>query len=201
MHRAQKASTHAAFDRLPFGVVLLNESRKVIHLNKSAEHVMARRDGLAVNDRGMLEGQGAKRDEGTLQGWLARFADQAETDPGHFSDGFAVARYMLQCAPVASEGSWDVQAGEVRFVVFITDPAALTLPDASRLVELYGLTPTQARIALEFARGHSYKQVARRLRISEETVRSHVKVIYPRTGVNRQADLVRLVLSLAQVRI
>jgi DNA-binding CsgD family transcriptional regulator len=201
MHRVQKASTLAALDRLPFGVALLNQDRRVIHLNKSAERVMARNDGLTVNARGMLEGQGAKRDAGTLQAWLARFADRAETDPAHFSDGFALARYMLHCAPVASEGSWDVQNGEVRFVVFITDPAALTLPAAERLMELYGLTRAQAAIALEFARGHSYKQAARRMRVSQETVRSHVKALYPRLRVHRQADLVRLILSLAQVRI
>jgi len=35
-------------------------------------------------------------------------------------------------------------------------------------------------------------------RVSVETVRSHIKEIYPKTRVNRQADLVRLVLSLAQ---
>jgi DNA-binding CsgD family transcriptional regulator len=31
-----------------------------------------------------------------------------------------------------------------------------------------------------------------------ETVRSHIKDIYPKTRVNRQADLVRLILSLAE---
>ncbi len=37
-----------------------------------------------------------------------------------------------------------------------------------------------------------------RLKMAEETVRSHVKEIYPKTRVHRQADLVRLVLSLSQ---
>ena len=63
--------------------------------------------------------------------------------------------------------------------------------------ELYGLTPTEAKVAREFARGHSYKQVAQRLRISEDTVRAHIKQIYPKTRVNRQSDLVRLILSMS----
>ncbi len=53
-------------------------------------------------------------------------------------------------------------------------------------------------MALAFAQGSTYKQVAESMDISEETVRSHVREIYPKTRVNRQADLVRLVLALAQ---
>lgn len=44
----------------------------------------------------------------------------------------------------------------------------------------------------------TYEQVARRLGVTVETVRSHIKDIYPKTRVNRQADLVRIVLSLAR---
>ena len=106
--------------------------------------------------------------------------------------------YAIQCAAVLSAGAWTVQREEVRYVVFILDPSALQLPGTARLVALYGLTQAQAKVALAFSSGGTYKQVARRLRVSEETVRSHVKEIYPKTRVNRQADLVRLVLSLAQ---
>jgi DNA-binding CsgD family transcriptional regulator len=63
---------------------------------------------------------------------------------------------------------------------------------------VFGLTQAQANVAREFSSGGSYKQVARRLQISVETMRSHIKEIYPKTRVNQQADLVRLVLSLAQ---
>lgn len=55
----------------------------------------------------------------------------------------------------------------------------------------------QARVARAFAGGGLYKDVARNLGISEETVRSHVKEIYPKTRVNRQADLARTLATLA----
>ena len=77
-------------------------------------------------------------------------------------------------------------------------PTALQLPSVARLVEIFGLTQAQARVAREFSIGGSYKEVARRLGVSVETVRSHIKDIYPKTRVNRQADLVRLILSLGE---
>ena len=86
---------------------------------------------------------------------------------------------------------------QARFAVFITDPQAVQLPSTERLGELYGLTPAEAKVACEFAKGNSYRQVAQGLNISEDTVRAHVKHIYPKTRVNRQSDLVRLVFSMS----
>ncbi|MBS0155800.1 MAG: helix-turn-helix transcriptional regulator [Nitrospira sp.] len=149
----------------------------------------------------------------TLSRWLRDQRDAPMTDPQHFLQGYTVSRlgddhnkqyYVLQCAPVpVSNGgprAWQIdgQGGtQIRFAVFITDPQAVQLPSRERLGELYGLTPAEANVACEFARGHSYKQVARRLKISEDTVRAHIKQIYPKTRVNRQSDLVRLILSMS----
>ena len=228
----QNASLLASFDRLSFGVVLLDEQMQVVHLNQAAHRVMNHADGLFINPQQHLEcvpdaarfqyptqiksrGKSHANRNGkspSLSRWLVNLRDASITDPQHFMEGCMVARrgnrdssnmcYMLQCAPVPASnggaGAWHVggQGGkQVRFAVFITDPQAVQLPSIDRLGELYGLAPAQANVACEFARGHSYKQVAQRLRISEDTVRAHIKGIYPKTRVNRQSDLVRLVLS------
>ena len=149
----------------------------------------------------------------SLSRWLRDKRDAPMTDPQHFLQSYTVTRlgddhnklhYVLQCAPVpASSGgrtAWQIDgqgSTQIRFAVFITDPQAVQLPSSERLGDLYGLTPTEAKVACEFARGHSYKQVAQRLKVSEETVRAHIKQIYPKTRVNRQSDLVRLVLSMS----
>lgn len=149
----------------------------------------------------------------SLSRWLRDQRDAPMTDPQHFLQGYTVSRlgddnnklcYVLHCAPVptSNEGpkAWQIDdqgSKQIRFAVFITDPQAVKLPSRERLGELYGLTPTEANVACEFARGHSYKQAAHRLKISEETVRAHIKQIYPKTRVNRQSDLVRLVLSMS----
>ncbi|WP_374701406.1 LuxR C-terminal-related transcriptional regulator [Aureimonas sp. N4] len=43
------------------------------------------------------------------------------------------------------------------------------------------------------AAGHTTKTAAEYLAVSDETVRSHLKAAYTRLGIDRQADLVRLV--------
>jgi len=211
MNRAQVASTRAAFDRLPFGVALLGRDMEVVYLNSAADKVLERRDGLALDAARRLEGSSGKARSPSLAHWLCGLKDGNLLEQPHFSEGFSVARtgtgpgaarrYFVQCAPVPESSGWGEPQDEARFVAFITDPLALRLPSRDRLMVVFQLTRAQADTALELARGASYKAVARKLGVSEETVRSHVKAIYPKTRVHRQADLVRLVLSLAQVAV
>lgn len=202
--RLQYTSLLASLDRLSFGVVLLNQSMQVLHLNQAARGAVSRRDGISINANRQLESNSVATRSQNLSRWLTAVRDTPETEQAHFLDGCRIVRsdgerhYAIQCVAVSAAGAWTAQSEEVRYVVFILDPTALQLPSTARLVALYGLTQAQAKVALAFSSGGTYKQVARQLRVSEETVRSHVKEIYPKTRVNRQADLVRLVLSLAQ---
>ena len=202
--RLQYTSLLASLDRLNFGVALLNDGMQVLHLNQAAQGVVSRRDGIFINADRQLESNPAAKRSQSLSRWLTTARDTPEAEQGHFLEGCRVTRnegkqhYAIQCAAVLAASSWTAQNEDVRYVVFIIDPSALQLPSVARLIALYGLTEAQAKVAREFSSGGTYKQVAHRLRISVETVRSHIKEIYPKTRVNRQADLVRLILSLAQ---
>jgi DNA-binding CsgD family transcriptional regulator len=200
--RLEQTSLLTSFDRLAFGVVLLDDEMRVVYVNRLAQEVLDRRDGLAIGTSRQLESTTGPYRQLRLSQWLDTVREAPPTKRVHFLDGCLVPRkdsgshYVVQCSALATHNEWSPAGRKFQYVAFITDPAALCLPDEERLSQLYGLTTTQARVALAFARGDSYKQAARSLGISEETVRSHVKEIYPKTRVNRQADLVRLVLSL-----
>jgi DNA-binding CsgD family transcriptional regulator len=165
---------------------------------------VSRRDGISIDAIRQLESNSAAKRSQSLSRWLSAVKDTPEAEQTHFLEGCRIGRsdgkrhYAIQCAAVLASGAWSAQSEEVRYVVFIVDPTALQLPSPVKLVALYGLTQAQSNVALAFSIGGTYKQVAARLRVTEETVRSHVKEIYSKTRVNRQADLVRLVLSLAQ---
>jgi DNA-binding CsgD family transcriptional regulator len=61
------------------------------------------------------------------------------------------------------------------------------------MVKTWGLTPTEARLALYLAEGLSVAVYAQSFEVSVGTVRSQLKAIFAKTGVNRQGALVRLV--------
>lgn len=85
-------------------------------------------------------------------------------------------------------------------------PAALiTLADLDRpsrvkraeLVALFGLTKREADVAALVSEGCTPESVAHELAISEYTVRQHLKVVFGKIGVRRQAELVAIVARLA----
>ena len=63
------------------------------------------------------------------------------------------------------------------------------------LGELFDLTPAEANLATLLARGLSLAQVSSAQTISQHTARAQLKSIFAKTGVSRQAELVRLVLK------
>ena len=60
------------------------------------------------------------------------------------------------------------------------------------LVQLFGLTPAEALLASELARGFSLDEAARHLGISRNTARVHLQAIFTKTRTTRQAELLQL---------
>ena len=65
------------------------------------------------------------------------------------------------------------------------------------LGEAGGLTGMESRVAVLLAEGMNVREVAAATGRGESTIRSHVKQMFAKHGLSRQAELVRLVLSLA----
>lgn len=69
-------------------------------------------------------------------------------------------------------------------------------PDPDDLLfDDWNLTRTEARVAALVVRGHSVDSVARELGIASATARTHLRNIFSKTGTNRQADLIRAVIT------
>jgi len=64
-----------------------------------------------------------------------------------------------------------------------------------QLVSLFGLLPSEARLAWQLAQGTSISEAAGMVGITEETARSYSKKIYAKTGARGQPELVRIVLT------
>jgi DNA-binding CsgD family transcriptional regulator len=84
-------------------------------------------------------------------------------------------------------------------LVFFSDPGAHAGSRASVLSALYAVTPAECRLAGLLADGFELAGAAGLMKVTLETARSHLKAIFRKTGVRRQAELVRLVLGLPNV--
>ncbi|WP_109806108.1 helix-turn-helix transcriptional regulator [Sphingosinithalassobacter portus] len=71
------------------------------------------------------------------------------------------------------------------------DEAAITVGEGQLLVDMFGLLPSEARLAVALATGRSLSEAAGALGLTIETARNYSKKIYAKTGTRGQADLVR----------
>lgn len=73
--------------------------------------------------------------------------------------------------------------------------ASAAPPDASVLAMLYGLSASEAALALAISEGAELVPAGAALGLTVETTRNYSKRIFAKTGTRGQADLVRLVLT------
>lgn len=89
----------------------------------------------------------------------------------------------------------DPQVDGIAYQVLIEANAEGPTNDIDRVADRHGLTPAEARLARLLAGGASLKDAAERLGVSINTVRTHLRQVFQKTGVSRQAELIRLLLS------
>lgn len=80
-------------------------------------------------------------------------------------------------------------------VVFVSDPERRRESGLDALATRYGFTPTEREVAQQLAAGASLGEIAEGLGITLNTVRGHLKHLYTKSGVHRQAELVAKLLS------
>jgi DNA-binding CsgD family transcriptional regulator len=98
--------------------------------------------------------------------------------------------FVVHVVPLRGDGL-DVFSGALS-VVFITSMVPSTSPPAPLLQALFDLTPAEARMASQITAGKSIEQISSATGVAQNTIRTHLKSIFQKTGVQRQAELVSL---------
>ena len=88
-------------------------------------------------------------------------------------------------------GGFDLFTGAMS-VLYITPVMPNSGPGPELLQALFDLTPAESRIANMIAEGKSVEQIAGATGTSHNTIRTHLKSVFLKTGVQRQTELVRL---------
>lgn len=77
-------------------------------------------------------------------------------------------------------------------IIVLTPVPNGTAMSAELIQGLFDLTPAEARVARGIAEGSKVQELANRFGSSAATIRVQLRAVFEKTGVSRQADLVRL---------
>jgi len=185
-------------DQFSVGTILLDERGSVLQMNQVAESFLAQHDGLTVRD-GVLQAASPKESKA-----LKRLIDRARSHLEAKAPGLVEACQIerpsgknplgLLIRPISFAEETDRTACP-RVAIFINPPYERSTPSPEMVQKIFPFTNTEARVASLLAGGMRVEQVASSLDISVYTVKAHLRSIFFKTGVTRQAELVRLVLT------
>ena len=86
--------------------------------------------------------------------------------------------------------------GSTLGVLVVTKLGATGVPSSDLVQRLFALAPAEARVATLIGSGLSPRQAAKKLGISEGTVRTTLKHVFTKVGVSRQSELAVLLTKL-----
>ncbi|MCI0445590.1 cyclic nucleotide-binding domain-containing protein [bacterium] len=197
MLEAERDTLREVLDRLPTGVVLLDQNKKIILANKSAQTIVDQRSGLLIKQNEVHASN--PLDNRKLQELIGKASNLKYTLEESGGAVMVSRKSQTHSMPIlisplrSKEYSYENRRAAA--ALFISDPD-LAIPGPQEILrKLYGLTPTEARLSSALLQGKNVMQVARELHIKVNTVRSHLKSIFLKTGANRQSELVRILIT------
>lgn len=187
-----------AVDQLSVATIILDDKRRVLNTNALASALLKDAGGLSLRG-GQLQLMSRDANQ-ALQDALASVIRAQQTGQASVIRALRVTRpggrppLGLVIKPVPGPPGVDGQVGPCA-AVFISDPQQRDSASQQILGELFALSPAEANVAILLARGLSLSEVSEAQNISPHTARAQLKSIFAKTGVSRQAELVRMVIK------
>lgn len=187
-----------AVDQLSVATIILDEQGRLLNTNALAKALLEESDGISLRGQRLhIEGRDINRELEDALDVIIRAQHERVTSvvralrvprsPGRSDLGLVIR-------PVPAT-EWSEGQSSPCAAVFISDPDLEGSASKQILGELFGLTPAESNLAILLARGLSLAEASETQHISQHTARAQLKSIFAKTGVSRQAELVRLVLK------
>ena len=191
----------AGLDASPLAVIAVDACGRPVFCNRQAEALL--REGAVLGLRnGVLCARIADQDS-ALAHALANTAQRGIsgnltlcTPPGHARP----ARFSLTTIPAPEPERYALQS-RAAVLCLIAPLGARRLATARQLMQLFDLTPAEARLLRALAQGATLDDYARECELSTSTVKTQLRSLFAKTGTSRQADLVRRVMDIPAVRV
>jgi len=183
-------------DRYPHPCLLIDANGRVVHGNRSAAVHTVPSVGLSI-EGGMLAAA-LPIDRLALRQAIRDIAASSARGAAESTRTVTLSvpgsNHPSVVSLHAAGSVFDSESGDVAELVLVTarNPSFAHDLETCSFVKQFGLSPAQARVGVMIIAGHSLAEAARKLRVSDNTVRSHLKQIFQKTNTHGQMELVHL---------
>lgn len=197
----ERNATADALDGMAMGIVVLDHNLRIQYLNETAKMITAEEDGIGIS------GDRLKIKSDQESGIYKKIREQLKEQ--HNKEGKNETSGSVLISRPSGKEAYSVLISDYiphpreALIPQTLSPYAMLLirdldhPHESRieiLQRLYGLTPSQAKLTNLLANGLSLKEAALQMKLTQESARQYLKLVFQKTGTSRQAELVRKVI-------
>lgn len=195
---SERAVYSGAIDQMRVGAIILDESGNVLSVNQRARELLEQKDGVSLRDEQLVLSTRDRTRE--LQERVNRVIAQQKSGGPAIVEAMRIPRSSnagelgLVIRPVP-ENQWAEAEAVPSAVIFLSDPSAQAEAPLQVIKQLFGFTPAEASLAMLMANGMTLDESADAMGVSRNTVRTHLRSVFAKTGVTRQPMLVSLILK------
>tara|TARA_R110000787_G_scaffold31923_2_gene84491 strand:+ start:1148 stop:1819 length:672 start_codon:yes stop_codon:yes gene_type:complete len=189
-------------DQITAGIFIVDADMRVVFLNRFAEEFLRAGDGITMRQKRLTVSDPIEHNN--LQTAVSIAAGRNYAVKNGAESGLSVthrragSRNVVTVTPLRDDSIEFRGHGGTALIVV---QSANDLPDLNFkiLQDLFQLTGAEYRVAAALAAGLTTTEIATKLGIGGETVRSHLKAIYAKTNTRRQSQLVAVLTNLSKL--
>ena len=189
--RFAAALTAHAVSRLQFGWLALDGSGLVVACDEFGERLLSQRRVISRNRSGRLSVEPPQLEHEVLEA-VATMATDPQSRPRAIQLRNDPWLDML-LVPTSEKSPLSTAPPVV--TAYVHSDNWHSIDRCGQLIDLFSLSPSEARLALVLCRGQSIAEAADELNLTLQTVRSYSKSIYAKTGTRGLPDLVRIIMG------
>lgn len=178
-----------ALDQLAYGTVALDKDGRILFCNRIADELIGKSEDITRSNGRLIF---RRREHAQVIRELATDVDSVQREAVlRLRNGDHMIGVLAK--PMAS-GRSPGGMTTARVIIYFHALTDHLQPSPALLAKLFGLAPSEAMLAILLSDGATLREAAKQLGITENSARTYSKRIFMKTGVGRQADLVRIVL-------
>jgi DNA-binding CsgD family transcriptional regulator/PAS domain-containing protein len=189
--RRENAALSAAVDAMADAVLLVDARGALVHANAAGEEMLRVGQGLTLRSGSVVAAN--PRRESSLRDAIKSACALSPVDGAVILDDRGWPPVVTSVAPVRQSGT------QLALLCLGGSPSSGDAA-ARHLRNLFGLSASEAAIALALAEGLAPADIADQRKVSLGTVRAQIRSLFDKLGCTRQAELIVLVKSIKVAR-
>jgi DNA-binding CsgD family transcriptional regulator/PAS domain-containing protein len=199
--QTREQALRTGLDKLLMGLILFDKELRPIYVNPVAESILEYHPAIEIQNNKIY----ASDHETSVKIHSALVSASSSNNDSEISErSTAVGIKHPDCSttlpmlisPIRGIlHGFETEGSYAHVVMCFSDPERPSPIEDDKLAEVYQLTPAEAQVAISIANGLSVDEAAMMNNVAVSTIRSQLKSIYRKLGINRQTELVKVLLT------